>query len=161
MQVNSLRPQLRSYNSPPPQQPEPPPQEDEFHWDKALALPAGVFGGASAIFSGLTHLADRYPPGGVQLDPTRGIVRNPEFTRPFMDGGAGHRLQPMIAVASTALHGIKGTIELTRGFETGDKGLQLAGALDVAIAMSSAASIVVPGPAAAITVGFLALRSIV
>ncbi len=123
-------------------------------------MPAGVFGGASAIVGGLTYLADRYPPGGVQLDPVRGIVRNPEFTRPFAPGEAGHRLQPMIAFASTAIHGVRGTLELSRGFESGDRELQLAGALDLGIAVGSAASVFNPGVGAAVTVGFLGLRSV-
>lgn len=160
MQVRSPRPQPRIYSNPTPPPRKPPGGEEEFHWDRALALPAGVFGGASAIFSGLTHLAEKYPPGGVQLDPTRGLVRNPEFTRPFTYGRPGHQLQPMIALASTAIHGIKGTLEFSRGLETGDRRLQWAGALDMGIAAGSALSLLNPGAGAAVTVGLLGLRSV-
>lgn len=152
--------------SAPPAQPSTPPAApppgngDQFTWRGALALPAYTYSAASGTLSGLAAFADRFPAGGVTINPGSGIIANPEWTRHFEDGMPLRNAQPILAGIAATVSLARGTLELSEGLETGNDHLQMAGGLDLAIAASSALQIVSPAAGAAATLTLTAARLI-
>lgn len=132
--------------------PAPPPQ-DKFDWGKALLLPAYAYGGGSAALSGLAAYADRFPPGGITINPG-GIHRNPEWTRAFTEGSVMRDVQPIVAGVSAVLLLARSAAELKEGQNT-------AAALDLAAAITSGVSMIAPGQGALLTAGLLVGRALV
>lgn len=134
--------------------------QDQFSWSKALALPAYSFGAAAASVSALSAFADRFPAGGVTINPG-GIVPNPEWTRYFAPESPLGAAQPILAAFSAGICLVRGALELNEGMETGDVRTQLAGALDLGLAAASALQIASPGVAGAAGLALIVARGLV
>ncbi|MBI3927668.1 MAG: hypothetical protein HY319_19165 [Armatimonadetes bacterium] len=143
-------PEVLSRAPAPAPSPEP---EDGFEWRLALQAPAYTYGTLSAALSGLSAFADRFPPGGITINP-RGIHRNPEWTRAFTEGSFLRFMQPWVAGASAGVHLVRGVLEL-------NKGQNLAGMLDLSLSASSLLSITAPGTGAALSTALLLARGAV
>lgn len=138
----------------------PPSSDDRFSWSEALALPSNSFLGASAGLSTLTSYADRFPAGGVTINPS-GIHLNPEWTRDFGPGSAAHDLQPVLAGVAWAVSFARGCVEIGEVARTGDRAMLVAGTLDLALSCSCALQFASPGLGAAATIGLGAARLMV
>jgi hypothetical protein len=123
--------------------PSPVQAHDSVDWGKALALPAYAYAGASGALTGLTSFAAHFPPGGVIINPT-GVTPNPTWTRYFVDGSVAHQAQPLLALASVGVCGVRAAFELSQAARTRDSHLQTAGLLDLSIAGMSAVQLVAP-----------------
>ncbi len=157
----SLTPWAATPPPAPTPQPAPQPQED-FKWSHALQVPAYTYAGASGALSGLVAFADRFPPGGVTINPGHGtgIIRNPDWTRHFTDGSVFQHAQPILAGVSALICLTRGTLELSEGMKTGNVRQQWAGALDLGIAAASVLQIASPGVGAAATLGLAVARGV-
>lgn len=143
MKIAASLPRLQSASQLFAAAPSPAPR-DEFRWSKALALPAYVYGGASATLSSLVSYAAAHPPGGVVIGPA-GMRRLPRWTRHFSPGSPLHSLQPILAGISAGVQLVRGGAELAEGYRRGDRTGLVAGSLDLALAAVSAVSTVSPG----------------
>ena len=139
MRIQTLRP-IHAFSPPRPPQPQP---DEPFYWDKAMALPAYTFGPAAGALAGLSAYSDAFPPGGITINPG-GVHLNPEFTRHFQPGTTLRQLTPLLAIASTGVHLVRGGFELERGLRENDQHLKVAGALDLGIAATSALTLAAP-----------------
>jgi hypothetical protein len=137
-----------------------PSQGEKIDWPVALALPAYVYGGGSAVLSTLSGYADTHPYGGVTINPGRGIRFNPEWTRHFGEYSTLRQLQPIVAGIAAAVHGVRGALELHQGIQGGKARLKLAGALDLGLAAASALSMAAPGTGGALSLVLLAGRAV-
>jgi len=154
---------LQAWASAPPAAPSapPPPAQNQETWTGALALPAYTYGSASAALSGLTAFAERFPAGGITINPGRGIVANPEWTRAFGEGSVAARMAPVLAGLSAGIHLIRGGLELSEGMRANDNRLQVAGLLDLGIAGMSALQIASPVYGTVGAVALIAARAVV
>lgn len=108
-----------------------------------MALPAYTFGPAAGALAGLAAYSDAFPPGGVTINPG-GVHVNPDFTRHFQPGTTWRQLTPLLAIASTGVHLVRGGFELERGLRENNQHLKVVGALDLGIAAASALSLAAP-----------------
>lgn len=135
----------------------PPQPEGPVDWGKAMALPAYAYGSVSAALSAASGYADANPAGGVRIGPG-GIRANPEWTRNLAPHTTARQIQPILAAVSAGVHLLRGSVELSQGLESGDRRLQIAGALDLGLAASSALCVASPGVGGAVSLGLLAAR---
>ena len=126
-------------------------------WAGALELPAYVWGGGSAALATVSGYADRFPAGGVTINPT-GIIRNPEWTRNLESGQPLRDALPIVAAFAAGINAVRGAVELTHGMRTGSTKLQLAGGVDLLLAATSALQIASPGLAGAASLALTAAR---
>ncbi|MEW6278372.1 MAG: hypothetical protein AB1758_07115 [Candidatus Eremiobacterota bacterium] len=131
-----------------------------IRWGEALALPAYTYGTASGALSAAAGYAAAHPPGSFTFHPTDGISLSPEWTRNFYEGSTLSRLQPILAGVSALVHGVRGGFELAEGLRESNGRKQLAGALDLGIAATSALSLASPGIGGAATLGLVAARAV-
>ncbi|MHB2015949.1 MAG: hypothetical protein ACYCW6_03275 [Candidatus Xenobia bacterium] len=119
-------------------------------WAGALQLLGDVWGGGSAVLATLSGYSDRFPAGGVTINPT-GFIRNPEWTAHFETGQPLRDALPIVACFAAGITAARGSVELAHG-------MRLAGSIDMLLALTSALQIGSPGLAGAASLALAATR---
>lgn len=132
---------------------------DGFCWSKALQLPAYTYGVGGAALSGLYGYAQRFPYGGVTINPN-GIVLNPEWTRHFAPDSLAGRAQPILASVAAGLCLVRGGFEYYEGIKHNDNQALLASMLDFGLAGASVMQLVHPAGGAAAALALAAARGV-
>lgn len=136
-----------------------PAPRDGFLWSKALELPAYTYGVGAAALSGLYGYAQRFPYGGVTINPN-GIVLNPEWTRHFAPDTLAGQAQPILAGVAAGLCLLRGGFEYYEGVKHNDSKAFLASTLDIALAGASVMQLVHPAGGAAAALALAAARGV-
>ena len=132
---------------------------DEVRWSKALQLPGYVYGTGAAALSGLYGFSQRFPYGGVTINPN-GIVLNPEWTRHFAPDTLAAHAQPVMATVATGLFAVRGCMEFYEGIKHDDNQAVIAATVDIGLATASLLQVVYPCGGAAATLALTAVRGL-